>query len=82
MKDCEFIYIYLKIKCYCLQKEVILPLDDTLSFIKQRSVTENENHDWKNKNKINKLPGVPMSIIKVVSPDEIILKKINYNTEK
>lgn len=63
-------------------KEVILPLDDTLSFIKQRSVTENENHDWKNKNKINKLPGVPMSIIKVVSPDEIILKKKNYNTEK
>lgn len=62
-------------------KEKILPNDDTLSFIKQRSVTENENHDWKNNDKTMKLPGVPMSIIKVVSPDEIILKKLNYDTE-
>lgn len=58
----------------------MLPNDDTLSFIKQRSVTANENHEWKNKKKV--CPGVPMSIIKVVSPDEIILKKMNHNTEK
>jgi len=57
----------------------MLPSDDTLSFTKLRSVTENEIHDWKNKK--NKLPGMPMSVVKVVSPDEIILKKINYNTE-
>jgi len=57
----------------------MLPNDDTLSFTKQRSVTENENHGWKNKKK--KLPGIPMSIIKVISPDKIILKKIDYNTE-
>ncbi|XP_022183496.1 RING finger protein 17 isoform X2 [Myzus persicae] len=61
-------------------KELMLPNDDTLSFIKQRSVTANENHEWKNKKKV--CPGVPMSIIKVVSPDEIILKKMNHNTEK
>ncbi|XP_025195551.1 RING finger protein 17-like isoform X2 [Melanaphis sacchari] len=66
----------------CRNKEVILPNDDPLSFIKQRSVTENENHDWKNKDNKKKFPGVPMTIIKVVSPDEIILKKMNYNTEK
>jgi len=57
----------------------MLPSDDTLSFTKLRSVTENENHDWKNKK--HKFPGTPMSIVKVVSPDEIILKKMNYNTE-
>ncbi|XP_029342148.1 tudor domain-containing protein 1-like [Acyrthosiphon pisum] len=60
-------------------KEVMSPSDDTLSFTKLRSVIENENHSWKNKK--NKLPGMPMSIVKVVSPDEIILKKMDYNTE-
>jgi len=65
--------------CNILQKEVVLPCDDTLSFTKLRSAIENENHSWKNKK--NKLPGVPMSIVKVVSPDEIILKKMNHNTQ-
>jgi len=59
---------------------MLLDDDDTLSFIKQRSVTENENHNWKNKNKTKNLPGLPMSVIKIVSPDEIILKHVNYNT--
>lgn len=57
----------------------MLPSDDTLSFTKLRPINEIENHGWKNKK--NKLPGIPMSIVKVVSPDKIILKKINYNTE-
>uniref|UniRef100_A0A2S2NKN9 RING finger protein n=2 Tax=Schizaphis graminum TaxID=13262 RepID=A0A2S2NKN9_SCHGA len=62
-------------------KEVIFPNDDPLMFVKPWSVTENQNHDWKNK-KSKKFPGILMSVLKVVSPDEIILKKVNFNTEK
>lgn len=52
--------------------------DDTMKFITQRSVIESNNHAWDQSNTIN-APGVQMSVIKVISPDEIILKYYNHD---
>lgn len=53
--------------------------DECLSFVMRQSITEHEPHVWKNKSQ--KYPGSPMSIVKIVSPDEIILRTVNHNTD-
>jgi hypothetical protein len=61
---------------------VIFSTEDTMAFVKPWSIVEDVSHSWP-KTKANKdVPGVEMSIVKVISPDEITLKRINYDPTK
>jgi len=63
-------------------KPVIFSTEDTMAFVKPWSIVEDVSHSWP-KTKANKdVPGVEMSIVKVISPDEITLKRINYDPTK
>ncbi|XP_050532840.1 RING finger protein 17 isoform X2 [Daktulosphaira vitifoliae] len=54
--------------------------DDTSAFVSQRSVIESENHIWNDKKSDS--PGIEMLVIRVESPDKIILKPVQYNPTK
>lgn len=62
-----------------LQKET--HSNDSLAFLNQRSVIDNE-HTWNQTNKNDNTPGVQMLVVKIVSPDEIVLKPLNDNFGK
>lgn len=53
--------------------------EDNLLFHKKNLVIENE-HTWEQTNK--NIPGIPMLVVNIVSPDEIILKHPNHDTSK
>lgn len=61
-----------------LQIDAPLPNNDTMLFIKQRTVIESKNHTWDQTNK-KKVPGIKMTVHKIISPDEITLKYFNHN---
>lgn len=53
-----------------------------MAFIKQRSVIENENHEWE-KNKRNKnVPGIKMFVSKIISPSDITLRYVDHDFVK
>lgn len=56
--------------------------EDTLAFTKSWSIVEEIDHTWPVTNNSKNVPGIEMSVIKVVSPDEITLKVFNYNPAK
>lgn len=56
--------------------------EDTLAFTKPWTIVEDLNHTWTGTKNNKDVPGVEMSIVKVVSPDEITLKLVNYNPER
>lgn len=64
------------------QKPVICSTEDTLAFVKPWSIVEDVNHSWPETKANKNVPGVEMSVVKVISPDEITLKRVNYNSAK
>lgn len=68
----------------CLQSETeVLETYDFLAFTKQRSFIESVNHSWEPTKKKNKdTPGIKMKVHKIISPDNIILKRFGYNIVK
>lgn len=65
-----------------LQKNKIMTSEDTLAFIKQRSVVESRNHSWQKSKKNNDAPGIKMLVVKVDSPDKIVLKHDDHSFAK
>lgn len=65
-----------------LQEEVEEePEIDDMTFAKERSAKNSENHTWK-KNNSKDTPGVPMIVVKVISPDEMVLKYADKDPTK
>lgn len=53
--------------------------EDPSIFSRKKVVIESE-HMWEQPNK--KFPGIPMTVVNFVNPNEIILKYLNHNTTK
>lgn len=55
---------------------------DELAYVKDRAVKDRENHEWKKHNNNKNIPGTPMIVVKVDSPDEIVLKYADKDPSK